>query len=398
VKFSEKYGLASDRFRTFSDSFHGLATTAGDVEVANCASCHGYHNIKPSSDPTSSTHKENLAETCGGCHPGANERFAIGEVHVDITTAEEPVLYWLSTVYIILIVSVVGGMFAHNLIDFIKKSRHKILIRKGLVHEEAPGRGLYVRMSLNERLQHGSLMVSFIILVITGFMLRYPEAWWVEAIRGLSDHVFELRGLIHRVAGVVMVGASLYHVYYVLFTDRGKRLVRDLLPRLRDVTDAFAVFRFNLGMSKTKPKFGRFSYIEKAEYWALIWGTIVMAATGVILWFDNTFLGLLTKLGWDVARYVHFYEAWLATLSIVVWHFYFVLLNPEIYPMNTAWITGTLSEAEMREEHPLELEEILRAEGEGEYSSVEVRDADGDKNGALHEPQKDDSADRTIQK
>ena len=85
-----------------------------------------------------------------------------------------------------------------------------------------------------------------------------------------------------------------------------------------------------------------------------------MAATGVILWFDNTFLGILTKLGWDVARYVHFYEAWLATLSILVWHLYFVLLNPEVYPMNTAWITGTLSEAEMREEHPAELEEILR--------------------------------------
>jgi cytochrome b subunit of formate dehydrogenase len=87
-----------------------------------------------------------------------------------------------------------------------------------------------------------------------------------------------------------------------------------------------------------------------------------MAVTGVILWFDNTFLGLLTKLGWDIARTIHYYEAWLATLSIIVWHFYFVIFNPDIYPINVAFWKGTLTEEEMEEEHPLELEEIHRAE------------------------------------
>jgi cytochrome b subunit of formate dehydrogenase len=111
-----------------------------------------------------------------------------------------------------------------------------------------------------------------------------------------------------------------------------------------------------------KPKFARFSYAEKAEYWALIWGTLVMAVTGAILWFDNTFLGLLTKLWWDVARTVHYYEAWLATLSIIVWHFYFVIFNPDIYPINLAFWKGTLTEEEMEEEHPLELEAIRDAE------------------------------------
>jgi cytochrome b subunit of formate dehydrogenase len=394
VKFSEKYGLASDRFRTFSDSFHGLATKAGSVEVANCASCHGFHDIKRSSDSTSSTNRKNLAKTCGGCHPGANERFAIGSVHVDVATSEEPLLYWLSSVYIALIVSVVGGMFAHNVLDFVKKAKHKIKIRKGLLIEEPPGRGLYVRMTLSERLQHGSLMVSFIVLVITGFMLRYPDAWWVVAIRGLSDHVFTLRGLIHRVAGVIMVMASLYHVYYVFFTDRGKQLIRDLLPRPRDIQEALGMLRFNLGLSSDKPMLGRFSYVEKAEYWALIWGTIVMAATGVILWFDNTFMGILTKLGWDVARYVHFYEAWLATLSIIVWHFYFVMLNPEIYPMNTAWITGTLSEAEMREEHPRELVEILRRRAEETDGTSDVSSVEGQKNAASSASHEDKDEER----
>ena len=87
-----------------------------------------------------------------------------------------------------------------------------------------------------------------------------------------------------------------------------------------------------------------------------------MAATGIIMWFENTFIALLTKLGFDVARTVHFYEAWLATLAILVWHIYYVVFNPEVYPMNTAWLSGTLPKSVMAEEHPLELEAIRRAE------------------------------------
>ncbi len=369
VKLSEKYGLASDRFKTFSDSYHGLANEAGSIEVANCSSCHRNHDIRRSNDPGSSVNKANLAKTCGSCHPGANERFAIGTVHVAMDREEEPLLYWVSTVYIVLIVSVVGGMAAHNIPDFIRKSRRRILIRRGILTEEHHGRGLYVRMTMSERLQHGSLLVSFITLVITGFMLRYPEAWWVATIRGISDSVFDLRGILHRIASVVLVAAGLYHIYYLLFTERGKALFRALMPRWQDITDAVAVLKYNLGLSPHKPSFGRFSYVEKSEYWALVWGTAIMGVTGVILWFDNTFLGLLTKLGWDVARTIHFYEAWLATLAIIVWHFYFVLLNPDIYPMNMAWITGTLSEAEMADEHPLELEKTKKEEG---YMKVEV--------------------------
>jgi len=89
-------------------------------------------------------------------------------------------------------------------------------------------------------------------------------------------------------------------------------------------------------------------------------GQLSDVATGLILWFDNTFMGLLTKLGWDVSRTIHFYEAWLAFLAILVWHIYFVIFNPDIYPMNLAWIKGTITEAEMADEHPLELEALKR--------------------------------------
>jgi hypothetical protein len=121
VALSTKYGIESDRFKTFSDSYHGLAIRGGSVEVANCASCHGSHNIKSSADPTSMISRENLAKTCGACHPGANERFTIGRVHVDESSrAEEPMLFWIVTAYVILIVVTIGGMLAHNVIDFVK--------------------------------------------------------------------------------------------------------------------------------------------------------------------------------------------------------------------------------------------------------------------------------------
>jgi cytochrome b subunit of formate dehydrogenase len=374
VKLSEKYGIATNRFQTFSDSYHGLAIRVGSVEVANCASCHGIHNIKSSSDPTSTINQTNLVKTCGKCHPGANKRFTVGSVHVNLAEQQEPLLYWIASLYIVLIVVLIGGMFLHNLMDFIKKSKRKLKIRRGLLHQPELGHSLYVRMTLDERIQHGTLQVSFTILVFTGFALKFPDAWWVTPIRSISPLMFEIRSIVHRVAGVVMLLVSLYHLYYIFFVPRGKQLLRDLFPVLQDVYDAIAVLKYNFGISKIKPKFGRFSYIEKSEYWALVWGTIVMGATGAILWFDNTFLGLLTKLYWDAARTIHYYEAWLATLAIIVWHFYFVIFNPDVYPINLAFWKGTITEEEMEDEHPLELEEVRQQEMIAETENAVVED------------------------
>jgi cytochrome b subunit of formate dehydrogenase len=353
-----------------------LAGRAGDVEVANCASCHGVHDIKPSTDSTSRIHKANLAATCGECHPGANENFTKGLVHVIATQAngngEDGILYFVSSGYIILIVVLIGGMLVHNFLDFVKKSKKQLMYRRGLIQRPPVPHRLYLRMTLGERVQHGLLVLSFITLVITGFALRFPDAWWVAPVRTISPFMFEIRSLLHRVAALLMVGASLYHVYYIFFVPRGKQLLRDLLPVRQDITDAIQVMRYNLGFSKEKPLFGRFSYIEKSEYWALVWGTVVMAITGIILWADNTFLGLLGKLWWDVARTIHYYEAWLATLAIIVWHFYFVIFNPDSYPINLAFWKGTLTEEEMEEEHPLELRQLHLQERLQEIADAEA--------------------------
>ena len=131
-----------------------------------------------------------------------------------------------------------------------------------------------------------------------------------------------------------------------------------MFPRIKDAWDVIGMFKLNLGLSKDKPQLDRFSYVEKSEYWALIWGTVVMTITGILMMYENVFIRLFTKQGYDIARTFHFYEAWLAVLAILVWHLYFVIFNPDVYPMNFAWITGNLTEEEMEEEHPLELERI----------------------------------------
>ncbi len=367
LKLTSKYGMAPGTFQTFTDSYHGMAVREGSVVVANCASCHSSHAIKSQDDPTSTISKENLVKTCGQCHPGANTRFTVGKVHVSPDSARQkegsnPVLHLIASAYVLLIVVVVGGMFLHNALDLLKKVRRKLAIHKGLIEEEPVAHRLYLRMTAQERMQHGTLVLSFLVLVVTGFALHYPDSWWVVAVRDLSHRLFDLRGLVHRVAGIVMVAAGVWHMAYLAFTPSGRSLFMALLPNKRDLTDPFGVLRYNLGLSEEKPKFGRFCYIEKAEYWALVWGTILMGLTGLVLWFDNTSMGLLTKLGFDISRTIHFYEAILATLAIIVWHLYFVIFNPDVYPMSLAWLTGRVSEREMLEEHPLELERLKTLE------------------------------------
>ena len=239
----------------------------------------------------------------------------------------------------------------------------------------------YLRMTLNERIQHFLLLSSFIILVITGFALKYPEAFWVLWIRKLfGDYAFEIRGIVHRVAAVIMMADSIYHILYVIFSKRGRKLIIDLWFTKKDLTDLMGTMKYYIGKSETKPRYARFSYIEKSEYWALVWGTAVMGATGIVLWFNNLFLPVISSFGMEISTAIHFYEAILASLAIVVWHFYFVIYNPDVYPLNKAFITGYLSREEMEHEHPLELEEIerleaeLRAEKEKKAMEIKVKD------------------------
>ena len=217
----------------------------------------------------------------------------------------------------------------------------------------------YLRMTLNERLQHINLAVNFTLLVITGFALSYSTAFWASPITDLPMGM-TFRGFLHRLCGVATVFLGGYHILYCAFTERGRGIIKDMIPGLKDANDLWETLKNNFFINRPAKglKMPRFNFREKLEYLGLIWGTIVMTVTGFILWFKTEWLLFFPMWTWDVVRAIHFYEAVLATLTIIVWHFYSVVFNPDIYPMSWAWITGDLTEHEMEEEHGLELEKI----------------------------------------
>ena len=224
----------------------------------------------------------------------------------------------------------------------------------------------FERMTVAERIQHALLAVSFFTLVYTGFALKFPETWlfaWFARLEG----GYAWRSVIHRTAAVVMIAGATIHVFYLL-TRRGRRLLLDLIPRFKDAVDLVQNLLYLTGLRKAPPQFDRFGYIEKMEYWALIWGTVVMSATGLMLWFENASLRLVQKWVLDLATIVHYYEAWLAFLAIVVWHLYQNIVNPDVYPMNWTWLTGKIPDAQLRHEHYLEWARLVEQETAAEPS------------------------------
>jgi cytochrome b subunit of formate dehydrogenase len=348
VVLNEKYGLTPDRLTSFIDSYHGLKSKAGDTHVANCASCHGVHRILPSSDPTSTIHPDNLRETCGHCHPGISAEMAAIPIHgVTGEGLRTPAADVIEDIYIVAIVIIIGLMVLHWLIDLWRQIRN-LLDRRPQVR----------RMRTDEVWQHLLLSLTFIALVVSGFALRYDEGFFARFFFGWEGG-FEVRGTLHRVAAILFMGTVAWHAAF-LAGARGRRFLADMWPNMADFTGFVHKITYNLGLRRNGPRFGRFSYIEKAEYWALVWGTGVMIVTGLMLWFDNWFIQFLPKGMLDVALVIHFWEAWLATLAILVWHMYSVVFNPHVYPMNPSWITGTMPEEMYRHEHPEHLDEARR--------------------------------------
>jgi cytochrome b subunit of formate dehydrogenase len=336
--------LAHDKVPAYADSFHGLAMRAGAATVAHCASCHGVHDILPSSDPRSHIHKDNLAATCGHCHPGAGRRFAIGPVHVLLTAAEHPAVFWVRRIYLWLIAGVIGAMVVHNVLDLHRKARNP-------PDREPLAAGGRERMGRGFRRTHALLMVSFVVLVYTGFALKYPEAWWAIPILAWEDR-FGLRGWVHRVAGVVLLLAGAIHVGHLAVDRRARACIAEMRPRREDLHELRERLRYYLGRRRTAPETPWIGYGEKAEYLAVVWGTVLMGVTGVMLWSETLMLRWLPSWTLDVATAIHFYEAVLATLAIVVWHFYAVIFDPVVYPMDPAWLSGRSAPGRERERQP----------------------------------------------
>jgi cytochrome b subunit of formate dehydrogenase len=345
-RIASRYQLSTKVVESYAQSFHGLAQAFGGVAAANCSSCHGFHDILPSSDPLSAVNKQNLPMTCGKCHPGIGTRLAKENISIHNIPGGPKGAPWVvelvTQIYIVLIVLTIGGMAIFNGLDYLAKTRAHIRKIKESAHGE-------LRMTNWVRYQHLSMMILFVALVYTGFVHKYPDAFWSWPFKVLENGGY-IRGMIHRIAGWAFTGLFFAHLIALFCTPRGHAYIKELWFRLHDIKDGFNQFLYNIGLCKTPPPPRRFNYAEKAEYWALVWGSFVMIITGIMLIFTELAMRALPKVWLDLARVIHLYEAVLATLAIVVWHFYWVIFDPKEYPMNPAWLIG--KKAPHQPDHP----------------------------------------------
>jgi cytochrome b subunit of formate dehydrogenase len=208
----------------------------------------------------------------------------------------------------------------------------------------------YHRFDLWQRIDHILLLTSFTVLGITGipqmFSVHPWATWMILAMGGI-----ETVRIVHRVAATVLMLGAIYHGGLVTYKVFVRRVRLTMLPGWQDVKDAFQAFSYNLGLYKHEPRMGQYNFAEKAEYWAVIWGSAVMIITGFMLWNPITTTLFLPGEIIPAAKAAHGGEALLAVLSIVTWHFYHV----HIKRFNKSMFTGNLSREEMEEEHAGEL-------------------------------------------
>jgi cytochrome b subunit of formate dehydrogenase len=243
-----------------------------------------------------------------------------------------------------------------------------------------PDDEVFVRMSAAERWQHGLLAASFIVLVVTGLPLMAGESGVIRLIAGRpGGHA--LRGILHRAAAVVLVADLVWKIGYAIFSERGRRNFRDKTLRWKDIEDLIATVGHNAGLSgflarrglfrrfferhpywlfAEKREFGRYSFIEKFEYWSVLWGSAVMILTGFFMWGPGLSLRLFPLWLHQVFVVVHGYEAVLALLSVAIWHMYTAHLDPGVFPMSRVWLDGGITGADLRRLHPLEYRRILK--------------------------------------
>jgi len=274
-------------------------------------------------------------------------------------------LRWVREFYLLLIPVTIALMLLHQGGDFIRKlirlrfQERAVRVQAERFAMRGGGRGAAtaahgeLRMLPFERVQHAVLALSFLTLVWTGFALKFPETWWARPLL-VMEGAHSVRSIIHRIAAVVFMAISLTHLVSIVVNRKLRAHWKEMLPTRNEPREALSNFAYNLGLGAEPPERSPHSYVEKVEYWAVVWGAVVMASTGLLLWANNLAMRLLPKSWLDVATSVHFYEALLATLAIVVWHFYSVIFDPDVYPLNTAFLTGysvKKSEQQSREEH-----------------------------------------------
>jgi len=353
---------------TYLTSYHGQAVRLGSRAAATCAECHGAHDILPASNAASTVSKGHLLATCRQCHTEATASFTRFQPHADHSDRKDyPLAFWSYHLMLGLLISVFIVFGTHTVlwlirlaIDNLRKPHDPSHHGGHLVPMDAAQRGsgpFVWRFSLFHRITHGMVIVSFFTLALTGLPLRFSCTVWAGPLMALWGGV-KMAGLFHRIAAAITFVYFGGHVFYLV-----RRVLQEpdprkmfwgpdsLVPQPRDIVDFWNQFRWYFGLGP-RPRFGRWSYMEKFDYFAVFWGVAIIGGTGLMLWFPEFFARFLPGWVFNAANIIHGDEALMAVGFIFTIHFFHVHLRPEKFPIDEVMFTGRATLEYMNEEHP----------------------------------------------
>ena len=374
----------------YHDSIHGRLVAVGSERAPLCTDCHawsvrgdakgaiaGGHATLTGKTAAASTvafgtppkDTDNRVKTCGQCHQGASASFAAIISHKPLQdTGSIP--HFVHVMFSYLTTLTLLFFAFHVLVDFIYEIRRRLA--KKHEHPSPDMHKTVVRFDIHQRIQHWLMLSGVIILAVTGWPLRGAGAGMVDyAQRVESSRKFLAlfggahgAGVVHRIGAVLIILSGIYHLIYLGTLAKKRVLPLSMLPAPRDAMDIKDNLLFMMGLKKDRPKFERYNYLEKFDYWAVFWGIIMMVGSGFIFWFPVQFAKFLPTFVLTSAQIVHGEEATLAAIFLFVVHFYNVHLKPSIFPMNWAWLNGQTTLEYMKEEHGAEYERTFGSDKE----------------------------------
>jgi cytochrome b subunit of formate dehydrogenase len=379
-RFVRAVGLKADVHVEWKDSIHGRLVSLGSARAPLCTDCHGREvgkkghrsiaggKVKESAVALSDPPRQDDARvaTCGQCHGASNPGFAGLIAHRPLQeSGKVPHLVhvafsWLTTLTLL--------FFAfHVLVDFIYELRQRIARRKEGQGGDPEAHQVVTRFDIHQRIQHWLMLTGVILLGLTGWPLRGAGAGAMEMGARVASGTRFLglfggphgAGVVHRVAAVLIMLSGAYHLVYLAALAKRRVLPLSMVPLPRDAVEIKNNILFMLGLRKERPRFDRYNYLEKFDYWAVFWGVVMMVGSGFVFWFPDRITLLLPTWVVSSALIIHGEEATLAVLFLFVVHFYNVHLKPSIFPMNWAWLTGQTTVEFMKEEHPAEYDRVF---------------------------------------
>ena len=349
---------------TFFDTFHGKVSRLGDLGAAKCYDCHGTHNILPVSNARSTLSRRNIQATCSQCHAGVNRRFVGYLTHATHhEPARYPYLFWTFWAMTGLLVGTLTFATGHTLAWLWRLWRTPEL--RPNRHASRSGKQ-YQRFTGFARKLHLVMLLAFFTLALTGMMLKFSYMGWAQRFSALLGG-FSTTGVLHRVAALTLISVFLTHLADVWRRKRrsGKTWLQvitapdSLVFTLQDAREFWQSIEWFLGKGP-RPRYGRYTYWEKFDYFAVFWGMLIIGSTGLLLWFPQVFTVILPGWTVNVATILHSDEALLAVAFIFTVHFFNTHFRPDKFPMDPVIFTGQVPLEELERDKPREYEEMAR--------------------------------------